>query len=238
LGTEPDTPSSGIPMSRLWTWANRVTVTRIALVFFLVVLVYHQNVVARLLAAVLAVGVIVMDWLDGYLARRLKESTTLGGVLDIAGDRIIENVLWIILADLRLVPVWIPIVVVSRDILTDGIRGYVLRFGYTAFGERTMMRTPLGRFLTGSPLMRTAYAVLKAFTFGWLLGVTALAEVSSLRPRLDPAWIAAGLDVGYWSAVLTAAVCLVRGIPVIIEGVALIQAWEAAPAQGDRVSGR
>jgi len=50
-------------MTRFFTWANRVTITRIGLLFFLVVLVYNQNMWARLSAAALAILVIVMDWL-------------------------------------------------------------------------------------------------------------------------------------------------------------------------------
>jgi CDP-diacylglycerol--glycerol-3-phosphate 3-phosphatidyltransferase len=211
---------------RLLNWPNRVTLIRIGLLFVLVFLVYHQRIWARFLAAGLAVLVIVMDWLDGYLARKLKESTVLGGVLDIAGDRIIETVLWICLADLRLVPIWIPIVVIARDIMTDSIRGYVLRFGYTAFGEKTMMRTRLGRFLTGSPVMRTSYAVLKAVTFALLLLLSALHKLPPQWSVLPAAWIQTGFEIGYWTAVVTAAMCLLRGFPVIFEGSALIHERE------------
>ena len=92
------------------TWPNVVTIGRIVLLFVLVLLAYGEGIWPRLLAAALAALVIVGDWLDGHLARRLNQSTDLGSVLDIAADRIIENVLWIILADLDLVPIWIPVV--------------------------------------------------------------------------------------------------------------------------------
>ncbi|MGQ9560719.1 MAG: CDP-alcohol phosphatidyltransferase family protein [Candidatus Oleimicrobiaceae bacterium] len=219
-------------MRNLLNWPNRVTLARIGLLFFLIALVYDQNLWVRLAAAGLAVLVIVMDWLDGYLARKLDASTVLGSVLDIAGDRIIEAVLWIVLADLRLVPVWIPILVVSRDILTDTMRSFALRFGYTAFGKSTMMRSGVGRFLTSSPWMRTSYAVLKGFTFGWMLSLSVLGEVASRgHPGLANA-VTAGLAVGYWAAVATAVMCLVRGIPVIVEGTVLIRQKERESAEG------
>ncbi|MDZ7295154.1 MAG: CDP-alcohol phosphatidyltransferase family protein [candidate division KSB1 bacterium] len=211
---------------KLFGWPNRITLARIGLLFFLVVLVYDQNLWARLAAAGLAVLVIVMDWLDGFLARRLDAATMLGSVLDIAGDRVIEAVLWIVLADLRLVPVWIPIVVISRDILTDSIRSFALRFGFTAFGKTTMMRTPVGRFLTGSPWMRTSYAVLKGFTFAWMLLLSVLREAVGPRSPALASYLQLGLTIGYWAAVVTAAMCLVRGVPVILEGMALIREKE------------
>jgi CDP-diacylglycerol--glycerol-3-phosphate 3-phosphatidyltransferase len=213
-------------MSRYFGWANRVTIARIGLLFYLVVLVYDQNLWARLLAALLAVVVIIGDWLDGYLARKLHESSQLGSVLDIAGDRIVETVLWIVLADLQLVPVWIPIAVTSRSILTDSIRGYLLKFGYTAFGSTTMMQSATGKFITGSPIMRTGYAVLKAFTFGWLLLISGLDRLWDQIPFLTTQFVDVAYKIGYVAAIITAIVCIVRGIPPIVEGTILIRQTE------------
>jgi len=208
---------------KLLTWPNRITLMRIGLLFVLVVLIYDELFWMRLLAAGLSILIIVMDWLDGYLARKLNESTLLGSLLDIAGDRIVEVVLWICMADLNLVPIWIPIVVISRGILTDTIRGYVLRYGYTAFGTKTMMRTRLGRFLTGSKVMRSGYAVLKAVSFSLLLLASAFRKVGILPEQ----WVETALTIGFWIAISTAVVCLVRGLPVIIEGTDLILELDA-----------
>jgi CDP-diacylglycerol--glycerol-3-phosphate 3-phosphatidyltransferase len=208
---------------RLLTWPNRVTLLRIALLFVLVVLIYEGKFLVRLFAAGLSILLIIMDWLDGYLARKLDEKTILGGLLDIAGDRIVEVVLWICLADLRLVPIWIPILVISRGILTDTIRGYVLQYGFTAFGSRTMMRTQVGQFLTGSPIMRTGYAILKAMSFSILLLASAFRRVSVLPQQ----WVDVALILGFWVAVVTAVICLIRGLPVIIEGTTLISEMDS-----------
>lgn len=220
-------------MKKFLTWPNRITLMRVGLLFVLVFLIYNEFIWARLFAAFLTIVVIVMDWLDGYLARKLEESTALGSVLDIAGDRVVECVLWICLADLDLIGVWIPIVVISRDIFTDSIRNYVLKFGYSGFGEKTMMSSALGRFLTGSPIMRTSYAILKAFTFGLLLLMSALDKLTPYWSWVPQSTIHLGLKIGYWSAIVTAAVCLARGIPVIIEGSRLIQEKEPSSATTD-----
>ncbi|MBU1319072.1 MAG: CDP-alcohol phosphatidyltransferase family protein [candidate division Zixibacteria bacterium] len=205
------------------TWPNIVTVTRLSMVFLLVMLAYGDSIWSRLLAALVAVLVIIGDWLDGHLARKLHQSTTLGSVLDVAADRIIENVLWIILADLDLVPIWIPVIVISRGILTDSIRGYALSLGYSGFGKKTMMKSRIGRFITGSPIMRTSYAILKAFSYGWLLLFAVLDEVLVRWPVVATAWVGTGLAIGYWCAIVATIVCIVRGIPVVVEGFKLIQ---------------
>lgn len=213
-------------MAKSVSWPNVVTVTRIVLLFALVMLAYGDSIWARLLAAALAVIVIVGDWLDGHLARKLNQATALGSVLDIVADRIIESVLWIILADLDLIPIWIPVVFVSRGILTDSIRNYSLRFGYSGFGDKSMMSSGIGKFITGSPFMRTPFAVLKAFSFGWLLTLAVMDEIL-LRWSIFPAeWIDIGLKIGYWSAILAAVMSIVRAIPVVIEGIALIRREE------------
>jgi hypothetical protein len=78
--------------------------------------------------------------------------------------------------------------------------------------------------------MRTGYAVLKAFTFALLLLMSALDKMTHFLAWIPQSTIHFGLRVGYWSAIITAAVCLARGIPVIIEGSRLIQEKENASA--------
>jgi CDP-diacylglycerol--glycerol-3-phosphate 3-phosphatidyltransferase len=196
------------------------------LVFVVVLLAYGRTIWEGLLAAVIAILIVVGDWLDGHLARKLDQASTLGSILDIAADRILETVMWILLADLDLIPIWIPIVVISRGILTDSIRGYVLQFGYSGFGKKTLQQSRLGKFLTGSPIMRSGYAILKAFSFGWLLLFAALHEVLLRWHIFEASWVKIALKIGYWSAVLAAVVCIVRGIPVVVEGIALIRQKE------------
>jgi len=205
--------------SSLWTWPNAVTILRIVFLFGLVLLIYTNNFGLRLAAAAASILLILMDWLDGFLAIRLNQKTVLGSLLDIAGDRIVEVVLWICLADLSLVPLWIPILVISRGTLTDTVRAYMVQFGYSGFDEKTMMKSAVGRFLTGTPIMRTGYAVTKAVTFSSLL----LFSAFSMRPVIPASVVKSGLTIGYWLAVCAAIICLARGIPVIIEGILIIQ---------------
>lgn len=208
-------------------WPNLVTIVRMGLIFVSVILIYSPNTIGRLIGAMLAVLIIVGDWLDGFLARKLDQTSTLGSVLDIVADRILECVMWIVLADLKLIPVWIPVVVISRGILTDSIRSYALSLGYSGFGDKSMMKSKLGQFLTGSPLMRTPYAVLKAFCFGWLLLVSALGQYLRQIYFSSTSWYEIGLDIGLWAAVVSTVICIARGLPVLIEGVAMIRQDEA-----------
>jgi hypothetical protein len=78
-------------------------------------------------------------------------------------------------------------------------------------------------------LMRTSYAILKAATFVLVL-VSGLEKMNARFLTLPSDGITLGLKTGFWFSVLAAIVCLMRGIPVIIEGVRLINKKETPVA--------
>lgn len=203
-------------------WPNVVTLARTGLIVLVVLLAYGHDWWSRAAAAGVAILIIVGDWLDGHLARRLSQSSTLGSLLDVAADRMAESVMWIVLADLRAIPVWIPIVVISRGILTDTLRGYALQFGYSGFGSKSLQQTRVGKFITGSAIMRTGYAVLKAFSFSWLFLALAARQLSLRTDFLSAGSLDVAFAVGRGAAMLAALVCLIRGVPVVVEGFELI----------------
>jgi len=173
---------------------------------------------------VLTVVVIAMDGLDGYLARRLDVTSELGGVLDITADRIVEHIYWISFAVAGQVGLWVPLVVMTRSFLVDTARGLALAHGRSAFGEGSMMHSPLSRFLTGSRLMRNLYGVAKVAAFV-LLGV----EVAVERAAVSGAAVvsAGGLELLGSSAqvtvVLAVGLCVARGIPVLLDSRAYLE---------------
>ena len=146
--------------------ANLITLGRLLLALVLVVMAYEAVPVWQTINAPLLLFVIALDGLDGYVARRRGETSPFGAILDIAVDRAIEYILWIVFAHLGLVPVWVALVFVVRGTVVDAIRyGGVLR-GETPFG---MMRSRLGRQLVAGRFMRAFYGTLKAVTFAWIL---------------------------------------------------------------------
>ena len=102
---------------------------------------------------------------------------------------------------------WLITVDPTRRIIRDA----AIAEGETAFG---MMRSPIGRFLVASRFMRGMYGTIKATAFGWLLLIQPL-------PDLAPAfWGDWSGPVGMITIILVYAsvvVCLVRGVPVIVE---------------------
>lgn len=142
--------------------ANLVTLSRIGVLILLALTIRINIHWIRVLGVSLVPLLFYLDSLDGYLARRLDCSTRLGGILDVAGDRIVENVLWILLAYVKIIPLWMPVLVIVRGFITDGFRSAAAAQGHSTF---SMMKSKLGWWMVASPASRTSYAILKAVIF-------------------------------------------------------------------------
>jgi len=199
--------------------ANIITLSRIPLLILIIALLYQPTVTPRLIAAPLIILLIVMDSFDGAIARKRGETSVLGSVLDIAADRAVEYVMWVVFAHLHLISVVFPLIVLLRGTFVDAVRAVAPSKGLSPF---EMMRSPVGRFLVKSPWLRTPFAVAKAVAFFFLALAHGLAAASS--PALTA--INGVAQVCAWLALL---LCLLRGVPVLIEAP---RALSEEPRQG------
>lgn len=71
------------------------------------------------------------DLLDGYLARRWKQVTTVGTLLDPVADKLLISAALISLVQIRLLPGWIVILIISREFAVSGLRSIAAAEGYT-----------------------------------------------------------------------------------------------------------
>lgn len=190
--------------------ANWITVSRFPVLLAYVLILFLAPAEWRLAAVLLLFAGLMLDTVDGVVARRRKETSLLGSVLDIAADRSYELVLWVCFADLRLIPVAIPLIVIARTTLTDAIRSIGIGQGQAPF---TQHRSRLGRFLVASGWMRSGYSVSKILAFLALAFTQAAADFPAgtfLQRAADPLGRVAGVIA--WIA---AAICVLRGLPVI-----------------------
>lgn len=196
--------------------ANLITVGRVAMLFGAIGMIYTRNYALVILAGVLIAIVFAGDGVDGWVARRRGSTSRLGAVLDIAGDRIVENALWVVFAHLHLIPVWAPLVVLSRSFTVDVMRSVAFQHGKTAFGEETMARSKITHFLTASRFSRTYYGYSKAFAFVLLTWMYAwsLADGGLLAFFYDQQAFRAIVWFLVYSSV---AICVIRGIPVLYD---------------------
>lgn len=190
--------------------ANIVSVTRIFVAYAAIACLYVQTTWAYIIALVLTIIAFAMDGLDGYLARKLNQSSEWGSVLDILGDRIVEVSYWIVFAVMGWLNIIFPLICVARAFTTDGIRSVALSKGMTAFGDKTMQSTSWGKFICASRFMRISYAVAKVLAFLLLITVnTPGIELWNGTPILHIITM-----VFAWAAIIF---CVVRAIPVVVE---------------------
>ena len=200
-----------------WT-PNKVTALRVA-VGFAAVSLFGRGPWANLAAVGLTVASIALDALDGHIARTKKLATPVGAQIDILGDRMIENVYFTYFAVVGMVSLWLPVFFFARGAATDFLCGLAMRAGHSGWGANAMLQTWWGRGLVASRWSRGLYAAMKCLCFCYLgleLALTRgpVALIGELGADAQIVLSTGGL-VLTWA---TAGFCLVRGLPVLVEG--------------------
>jgi len=200
-----------------WT-PNKVTLLRVA-VGFAAVSLFGRGAWGNLAAVALTAMAIALDALDGHIARKKNMASPVGAQLDILGDRMIENVYFTYFAVVGMVSLWLPILFFARGAATDFLRGLAIKAGHSGWGANAMLQTWWGRALVASRWSRGLYAAMKCLCFCYLGMELALvrgpvALIGEMATDVRGA-IRVGAHVLTW---LTAIFCLVRGLPVLVEG--------------------
>lgn len=200
-----------------WT-PNKVTLLRV-IVAFAAVSLFGRGTWANLSAVALTVAAIALDALDGHLARKKQMATSLGAQLDVLGDRMIENVYFTYFAVVGMVSLWLPVLFFVRGAATDFLRGLALKAGHSGWGANSLLQTWWGRVLVASRWSRGLYAAMKCLCFCYLgleLALTRgpVALLGTVAGDMHMK-IRATAQVLTWA---TAAFCVLRGLPVLMEG--------------------
>src|SRR5712692_6691566 len=108
---------------------NSLTVTRIFLVPLLVVALLTKfkghlilGVPKEIVGAAIFGLASLTDWLDGYLARRRKQVTALGQVIDPLADKLLTSAALISLVQMELAPAWMVAIIIGREFAVTGLR--------------------------------------------------------------------------------------------------------------------
>ena len=109
-----------------------------------------------------ALGVVLLagltDWFDGFTARRLQVSGKLGVILDPLADKALLITLFLVLGTIRLLPAWLVILVIGRDLVIL-VGALLLRF---ARNIRQFIPSPLGKISTFFQIMLALLVLIHA----------------------------------------------------------------------------
>lgn len=156
-------------------WATAEVVTRLESTSFAGWLARLVAWLARwreVVAVVIFLTAAATDWLDGFLARRRGEVTTLGTLLDPIADKLLTVSAFISLVELQAAPAWMVVLIVGREFAVSGMRSIAATRGLV------IAASPWGKFKTGSQVVAITLLILTNTLEQWgrfgFLGVAAL----------------------------------------------------------------
>jgi CDP-diacylglycerol--glycerol-3-phosphate 3-phosphatidyltransferase len=168
---------------------NLLTLLRIFFVPLLVAALVQDDWTVRLGSAVLTNELLALaiflaasftDLLDGYLARRWKQVTTVGTLLDPIADKLLISSALIALVQVHVVPAWIVILIVAREFAVTGLRSIAATAGYTIraseLGKTKMILQVVAVSLF---LLGMHWEWLARWAMLWMWGVVALTMLSA-----------------------------------------------------------
>jgi CDP-diacylglycerol---glycerol-3-phosphate 3-phosphatidyltransferase len=148
---------------------NTLTLVRMFLVPLLVVVLLTEFEGRRLLGVsreVMAAAIFglasLTDWLDGYLARRRRQVTWLGQMLDPIADKLLTSAAFISLVQLGLAPAWMVALIIGREFAITGLRSYAHTRGIA------MPASPLGKIKMASQVTAILLLILGWGPLPWL----------------------------------------------------------------------
>src|ERR1700740_481874 len=168
---------------RIWTVPNQITLLRLGFLPIFLILISYEHY-GWALAVLVVAG--LSDGIDGLLARKLNQRSSLGAYLDPIADKLLLSSSFVILAMKKEIAWWLTIIVLSRDILILVVAVVIiLIFGYRPFppsilGKATTMFQIVLVFMV---VLSAAYPGLPLSGIKELLiyAVTALATVSAFH---------------------------------------------------------
>jgi CDP-diacylglycerol---glycerol-3-phosphate 3-phosphatidyltransferase len=189
-------------------WPNILTLLRIAVIPLLVILFYLPTSWAHLAAAIVFITASITDWVDGYLARYLKQTTLLGAFLDPVADKLMVSIVLVLLVAeptlqvlswdqytliLPSAMITIPAaIIVAREIIVSALREWMAEVGKRA----KVAVSKLGKIKTASQMVALSMLLYcnKMTSANWiilgyiLLYIASVLTIWSMLIYLKAAW--------------------------------------------------
>jgi CDP-diacylglycerol--glycerol-3-phosphate 3-phosphatidyltransferase len=145
---------------------NALSLVRIFLIPVLVVFLIAVPRPYNLTAAAVFLAAGLTDWLDGHLARRTRQVTTLGKLLDPVADKLLISASLISLVQVGRVQAWMVVLIVGRDIAVTGLRAIA------AAQNVVIQANDFGKLTMTAEVIAVALLILN-----WPLAVVPLGQV-------------------------------------------------------------
>ena len=172
----------------LLTWARIVAIPLVVGVFYLDL----QNTTRNTVATALFIVVALTDWADGYLARRLNQTSSFGAFLDPVADKFLVCAALLVLVHLNRLHALVALVIIGREIAISALREWMAQIG----ASRSVAVHMLGKVKTVVQMIAIPFLLFDGRLFGlidthvWgtvLIGISAVLTVWSMVYYLQKA---------------------------------------------------
>jgi CDP-diacylglycerol--glycerol-3-phosphate 3-phosphatidyltransferase len=183
-------PESGMffTVPTILTWTRIVAIPLIVGIFYLGLPPGLQNIVATCMFIVFA----ATDWLDGFLARKLNQTSAFGAFLDPVADKFLVCASLLVLVHLGRTDVFVALIIIGREIAISALREWMAHLG----ASKSVAVHMLGKVKTTVQMIAIPFLLFDGTLFGvidtrvwgtWLIWVSAILTVWSMVYYLQKA---------------------------------------------------
>jgi len=151
-------PSMFLTLPTLLTWARIIAIPLIIGVFYLPLRMPAINLAATVLFIIVA----ITDWLDGWLARKLNQTSAFGAFLDPVADKFLISASLLILLQYNRVDAWVALVIIGREIAISALREWMAHIG----ASRSVAVHMLGKVKTAVQMVAIPFLLFDGTLFG------------------------------------------------------------------------
>lgn len=172
----------------IMTWTRIVAIPLIVGVFYAPIDPATRNLVASLMFIVFA----ATDWLDGFLARKLNQTSAFGAFLDPVADKFLVCASLLVLVHLQRADVFVALIIIGREIAISALREWMAQIG----ASKSVAVHMLGKLKTTVQMVAIPFLLYDGHVLGvidtgvwgtWLIWISAILTVWSMVYYLQKA---------------------------------------------------
>ena len=172
----------------IMTWTRIVAIPLIVGVFYVDLTEGNRNLIATVLVVVFA----ATDWLDGFLARKLNQTSSFGAFLDPVADKFLVCASLLVLVHLQRADVFVALIIIGREIAISALREWMALIGAT----KSVAVHMIGKLKTSVQMIAIPFLLYDGTLFGvidtplwgtWLIWLSAVLTVWSMVYYLQKA---------------------------------------------------
>ena len=175
----------------IMTWTRIVAIPLIVGVFYLpdtMATIANKNLIATVMFVLFA----ATDWLDGFLARKLNQTSSFGAFLDPVADKFLVCASLLVLVHLNRADVFVGLIIIGREIAISALREWMAQIG----ASRSVAVHMIGKLKTVGQMVAIPFLLYDGVLFGmvdtrvwgqWLIWIAAVLTVWSMGYYLQKA---------------------------------------------------